>query len=135
MLSLGIRTLTKFDKRTWFRVPIHPRVSHKIRALRKGVPLFYGGGEGNRTPVQKPLDTTFSGCSLSFSLFRVGAGKQAPTRSNRFVRDRLNGHHRCTFTAEMTLSPEPRYSREERAVRRPQHCHCQVPKDLTIRQP
>ena len=26
----------------------------------------FGGPEGSRTPVRKPLDTTFSGCSLLF---------------------------------------------------------------------
>ena len=29
---------------------------------------------------------------------------------------------RCMFTAEMTLSPKPRYSSEERATRRSRHC-------------
>jgi len=36
------------------------------------------------------------------------------------IGSRANG--RCMFTAEMTLSPQPRYSEEERVTRRSQHC-------------
>ena len=75
----------------------------------RGVVLF-GGDGGSRTPVQKSLDTIFSGCSLSFSLFCPYADKQAQGQSNRFMRDGLNGNHPCTFTAHMTLSLKPRYS-------------------------
>ena len=38
--------------------------------------LMSGGGEGNRTPVQKPLDTTFFGCRLSIELSHAGVGSQ-----------------------------------------------------------
>ena len=50
-----------------------------------------GGDEGNRTPVQKPLDTTFYGCRLSFSLSQAVADSQATVWGNRFVHDGLNG--------------------------------------------
>ena len=53
--------------------------------------LAAGGGEGSRTPVRKPLDTTFSGCRVSFTLFDARAGTQARSSSNRFLRDRFNG--------------------------------------------
>jgi len=33
---------------------------------RNAVPFGIGGGEENRTPVRKQLDTTFSGCIMSF---------------------------------------------------------------------
>ena len=40
-----------------------------------------GGGEENRTPVQKPLTFAFYGCSLSITFPREGADKQADSRS------------------------------------------------------
>ena len=52
---------------------------------------LFGGGEGNRTPVRKPLDTTFSGCSTSFDLSARCADGQAQRVGNRFMRDRFNG--------------------------------------------
>ena len=36
-----------------------------------------GGGEGNRTPVRKPLDATFSGCRKSTELPESTADSQA----------------------------------------------------------
>ena len=33
-----------------------------------------------------------------------------------------SANHRCMFTTTMTFSPEPWYSREERATRRSRHC-------------
>ena len=40
----------------------------KIKTAQGGL-YFFGGGEGNRTPVRKPLDTTFSGCRASIRSF------------------------------------------------------------------
>ena len=37
-------------------------------------------------------------------------------------------NHRCMFTTQMTLSLGSWSYREERAVRRPRHCHRQAPK-------
>lgn len=56
------------------------RMRTPIRALREWLrsvrqinmgrliayPYLFGGPEGNRTPVRKPLDMTFSECSLLF---------------------------------------------------------------------
>ena len=48
-----------------------------------GCPFVFGGGEGNRTPVRKPLDTTFSGCRTSIESFSSprrcsGSSKKQP---------------------------------------------------------
>ena len=94
-----------------------------------------GGDEGNRTPVRKPLDITFFGCRLSFALFLTNADNQALERSSHLVLDRCGDNSRCKFTTDFTLSPKSWYSQEERAVRRPRHCHCKLPKESTIRQP
>lgn len=40
-----------------------------------------GGGEENRTPVQKPLTFAFYGCILSMAFPRERAGRQAGSRS------------------------------------------------------
>ena len=64
-------------------------IEHKNFALKKRKSLeksrlfgaisflspFDGGPEGNRTPVRKPLDMTFSGCSLLFG-FPLGQRQQ-----------------------------------------------------------
>ena len=46
-----------------------PSPTAKLKAPHEGVLLIFGGGEGNRTPVRKPLDTTFSGCRVSIRAF------------------------------------------------------------------
>ena len=56
--------------------------SKKIKTAQGGL-YFFGGGEGNRTPVRKPLDTTFSGCRTSIRAFpwprrRAGSVKEQP---------------------------------------------------------
>ena len=43
---------------------LHP-IKSKNMTCRWQV-IFFGGGDGNRTRVRKPLDTTFSGCRLPF---------------------------------------------------------------------
>ena len=60
---------------------------------------MFGGGEGNRTPVRKPLDATFSGCRVS-TVFPAGtAGTQAVPVGSLLVHDRykskLTVHVRC----------------------------------------
>ena len=40
----------------------------KRRALPYWQGSVFGGGEGNRTPVRKPLATAFSECSRSFEI-------------------------------------------------------------------
>ena len=41
------------------------------------VPVYFGGAEGNRTPVRKQLGKNFSGRSLLFT-FPHGAGNKHP---------------------------------------------------------
>ena len=64
------------------------------------VRVRYGGGDGNRTRVQKPLDMTFSVGSLSFFISRAG------TSANRlsfavalFCLTGSRAKDRCKFTA------------------------------------
>ena len=59
-----------------------------------------GGGEENRTPVQKPLTFAFYGCSLSMAFPREGAGKQAGSRSILWCVMYYEAAHSCTFTAD-----------------------------------
>ena len=99
------------------------------------LPFNIGGDEGNRTPVRKSLDTTFSGCRTSLTLFPRVADGQAARRSRNLLHDRYDLGSRFTCTTKMTLSPESWSSQEERAVRRPRHCHRKLPGELTIRQP
>ena len=78
-------------KRKRFGVRVLATLGFSITKRRQKPPFCYGGAEGNRTPVRKPLDTTFSGCRVSFTLFAARAGTQARSSSNRFLRDRFNG--------------------------------------------
>ncbi len=45
---------------------------------------LFGGGEGNRTPVRRQLDKTFSGCSLLFT-FPYPGGNKHPTGLGSFM--------------------------------------------------
>ncbi len=60
---------------------------------------FCGGGEGNRTPVRKPLNATFSGCRISFVFPGKAAGIQAALRGSFLMHDRYKSkitvHVRC----------------------------------------
>ena len=46
--------------------------------------LFYGGGEGNRTPVRRQLGKNFSGRSLLFTFPQPGGNKH-PTGISSFM--------------------------------------------------
>ena len=46
--------------------------------------LFFGGAEGNRTPVRKQLEKNFSGCSLLFT-FPLTGGNKHPTAISSFM--------------------------------------------------
>ena len=50
-----------------------------------------GGPEGNRTPVRKPLDITFSVGSRLVEFPSLGVSRQAPKEGSPFVHDRLKG--------------------------------------------
>ncbi len=99
----------------------------KRRHCQRQCLLFFGGPEGSRTPVRKPLDITFSGC-ISLILFPLAVSQtNKPTASVAiFCMTRSMAKHGCTFTAQMTLSPRPRYSSEERVAL----CH-----STAVRQP
>ena len=47
----------------------------------------FGGAEGNRTPVRKQLDWTFSGRSLLFTFPRRGGSRHSPRLSSFMMRD------------------------------------------------
>ena len=53
-------------------------ISHKKGSRHKSTSILFGGDEGNRTPVRKPLDMTFSVGSL---LFRIPPQRREQTRS------------------------------------------------------
>ena len=53
--------------------------------------FLFGGPEGSRTPVRKPLDMTFFADSLSFEFPPQSADRQALYRGSPFVHDRLKG--------------------------------------------
>ena len=53
-------------------------------------------------------------CHLNFP--SVNAGTQALILGSHFMRDLFNGERQMHVHRYMTLSPEPRYSPEERAV-------------------
>ena len=58
-----------------------------------------GGGEENRTPVQKPLTIAFYGCILSITFPRQSADKQAESRSILWCVTDYEKAHPYTFTA------------------------------------
>ena len=60
-------------------IPIHERKGHP-----QGWPFVYGGAEGNRTPVRKQLDKTFSGRSLLFT-FPLPHGNKHPYGIGSFM--------------------------------------------------
>ena len=90
----------------------------KTRFLRRISILCssYGGGDGSRTHVRKPLDTTFFVGSLLFVFPDGGANRHASSSGSTFLPDRFKCNRRCRFTAHLTLGPGSRYSREERVT-------------------
>jgi len=55
---------------------------------------FDGGGEGNRTPVRKSVNTAFSGCIMSFKFPLQAAGIQAACPVSRLVHEYGRRHIR-----------------------------------------
>jgi len=53
-----------------------------------------GGGEGNRTPVRKSVNTAFSGCIMSFKFPLQAAGIQAACPVSRLVHEYGRRHIR-----------------------------------------
>ena len=62
------------------------RTATLIRIVSK-LRFFFGGAEGNRTPVRKQLDWTFSGRSLLFTFPRRGGSRHSPRLSSFMMRD------------------------------------------------
>jgi len=60
---------------------------------------LFGGDEGSRTPVRKPIHTTFSGCSRSIGIPAENAGQQASPDGSFLMHDgyksKLTVHGRC----------------------------------------
>ena len=72
--------------------------------------LLHGGAEGNRTPVRKQLDWTFSGHSLLFTFPRPRANKHAHGLGRVIVNGRVNsfpphGHHSDHTLARLVVLP------------------------------
>ena len=90
------------------RVSRGPWHSHK--KYRPAGGIFYGGAEGNRTPVRKQLDRTFFGRSLLFT-FPYRSGNKHPHRPGRVImHGRVNsfpphGHHSDHTLARLVVLP------------------------------
>lgn len=105
------------------------------RTPRNGVPLYFGGADGNRTRVQKPVDMTFSADSHSFKISPRGApGDRLSGRVALFSMTDARAKYRCMFTTHLThgrsRSPLRRYGRHENAATRltplQQLCCCRL---------
>ena len=104
-------------------------------APRNGVPPYFGGADGNRTRVQKPVDMTFSADSHSFKISPRGApGDRLSGRVALFSMTDARAKYRCMFTTHLThgrsRSPLRRYGRHENAATRltplQQLCCCRL---------
>ena len=69
--------------------------------------LYFGGAEGNRTPVRKQLGKNFSGCSLLFTFPQPGGNKH-PTGISSFI---MHGALKALRT-HVRLSSTPRIRAE-----------------------
>ena len=91
----------------------------KYKKKKPPLRLFlFGGAEGSRTPVRKPLDMTFFGCSSFFEISTRAASTNRLRRHVAFlcvISSKANG--RCTFTAYLTPERGPRYSPAGRVAR------------------
>lgn len=100
-----------------------------------GCPLLFGGADGNRTRVQKPVYMTFSADSHSFKISPRGApGDRLSGRVALFSMTDARAKYRCMFTTHLThgrsRSPLRRYGRHENAATRltplQQLCCCRL---------
>ena len=77
---------------------------------------LFGGDDGSRTRVQKPLDMTFSVDSRSFESPRFLRRATGSITGSRLMRDRYSGNSRFTCTTDLThgvsRSPLTRYGRQ-----------------------
>ena len=90
------------------RISRDPRRHHKkYRPLGRH---FYGGAEGNRTPVRKQLDRTFFGRSLLFTFPCRSGNKHSHRLSRVIMHGRVNsfpphGHHSDHTLARLVVLP------------------------------
>ncbi len=86
--------------------------------------VWNGGGDGNRTRVQKSVDMTFSVGSLSFKNFRAGASANRPSFAVALLC--LIGSRakdRCKFTAANDAQAEVAVVLGGTGgINEPQHC-------------
>ena len=75
----------------------------------------FGGCEGSRTPVRKPLDTAFYECSTSFSLSHALADGQALAQGNHLLHDGYNDKLAVHVHRWFDAGREPRYSHARQA--------------------
>ncbi len=77
--------------------------------------VLFGGTDGNRTRVQRPLIITFSVGSLSFTIPEIRRRKTGFFFGSPFMLDRYRDNSRYKFTTDLThgesRSPLPRYGR------------------------
>ena len=68
-LQAGVALRRFFELRAMQSIAVFASNRHRQKKKTPGWVLFsFGGGDGNRTRVRKPLDMTFSGCILSFRI-------------------------------------------------------------------
>ena len=103
-----------FDIRKKFR---HREEDRRFAPILFSVVEMMGIEPMSENPLTQP--SSWAVCSLFFPL--GGASRHASPFGSTFVPDRFKCHHRCRFTAHLTLGPGSRYSREERVTRRSQH--------------
>ena len=70
-----LRRKNAFGRTTALLAPRMP--SQNKKAIPYGMTFCFGGAEGNRTPVRKQLDRTFSGRSLLFTFPRCGGNRHS----------------------------------------------------------
>ncbi len=140
-LSRGLRA------RSGYALTVHRTVIHSVPVRfpsfhqkqqgtpASGCPLLFGGADGNRTRVQKPVDMTFSADSHSFEISPRGApGDRLSGRVALFSMTDARAKYRCMFTTHLThgrsRSPLRRYGRHENAATRltplQQLCCCRL---------
>ena len=100
------------------------RGSSRIHQKQRGAlwhSFAFGGSEGSRTPVRKPLDTTFYERRQSIEIPIGRSDCQDRPQVAILCVTVTMAKSPFTFTADLTLSPKPRYSSEERVAYKPQH--------------
>ncbi len=108
-----------------------PLLSQWIKKFDKSKLVeFFGGTDGNRTRVQKPIHTTFSVGSQSIGFPASECRLTGSRQGSFFMRDRYKSNFRCTCTTDLThgesRSPLSRYGRQIYAAALPLGSHSNV---------